>query len=92
MENELIEIDLNNIQSIEDFHRTVKLKLDFPEFYGMNWDAFWDSITSIVKMPKILKFKNQQAFNEKFPRDSKILKKIITDFNSEIDNSKILIE
>lgn len=44
-------IDLKNRDSINSFHSLMKEKLKFPEYYGMNWDAFWDSITGLVKMP-----------------------------------------
>ena len=27
-------------------------ELNFPEFYGMNWDAFWDTITGLVELPE----------------------------------------
>lgn len=25
-----------------DLHERIRLSLDFPEWYGRNWDAFWD--------------------------------------------------
>ena len=35
-------LDFTNIQYYLDFHQIIKKELDFPDYYGMNWDAFWD--------------------------------------------------
>lgn len=84
-------IDLAKINSIPQFHQVVKEELDFSSFYGMNWDAFWDSITSLTKMPQSLVFINWNDFENRFKRDASILKKIIDDFNEEYPNEKIEI-
>jgi len=82
-------IDLGEIVSIKDFHDTVSERLYFPEFYGNNWDAFWDSISGIVEMPKNLTLTNWEKFEKTFKKDSKILKKIIKDYNNQNTEKKI---
>lgn len=72
-ENELM-IDLSTVKSIKEFHIYIAEVLDFPSFYGQNWDAFWDSITGFVELPKVIVFKNSDKFKEIFPKDFKILK------------------
>lgn len=40
-----IEIDVTTVQSEGELHRLLKQKLDFPAYYGENWDAFWDLVS-----------------------------------------------
>lgn len=37
-------IDLTNCKYILEMHERIRVALDFPEWYGKNWDAFWDMI------------------------------------------------
>lgn len=82
-------IDLREIINIQHLHDTFAEMLYFPEFYGNNWNAFWDSITGIVEMPKKLNLINWDKFEKKFEKDSKILKEIISDYNKLNSEKKI---
>lgn len=82
-------IDLGKISSINHLHDTFAERLYFPEFYGNNWDAFWDSINGIIKMPKNLTLTNWEKFENTFQKDSKILKEIIEDYNNQNSEKKI---
>ncbi|MDO3695969.1 barstar family protein [Wenyingzhuangia sp. chi5] len=82
-------IDLGEIVNIKHLHETFAERLYFPEFYGNNWDAFWDSISGIVKMPKNLTLINWEKFEKTFKKDSKILKEIIKDYNNQNIENKI---
>ena len=85
-------INLQSISSIGELHKKLSLTLKFPDFYGMNWDAFWDAITGLVEMPKILKIIGWKEFSVQFPEDSMILKNISQDFNRQFFDRIILIE
>ena len=37
-------LDLTNCKSAGEMHQRFKKDLEFPDFYGENWDAFWDSL------------------------------------------------
>ncbi|MGY5353619.1 barstar family protein [Wenyingzhuangia sp. IMCC45467] len=82
-------IDLGEIMNIKHLHETFAERLYFPEFYGNNWDAFWDSISGIVEMPKNLTLINWEKFEKTFKKDSKILKEIIKDYNNQNIENKI---
>jgi RNAse (barnase) inhibitor barstar len=82
-------IDLGRIVNIKHLHDTFAERLYFPEFYGNNWDAFWDSIVGIVEMPKNLTLTNWEKFEKTFKKDSKILKEIIEDYNNQNAEKKI---
>ncbi|MCI8554939.1 MAG: barstar family protein [Clostridiales bacterium] len=40
----VITLDLSECQYIDDLHQRIKTAFDFPDYYGENWDAFWDLI------------------------------------------------
>lgn len=85
------EININSFNSIDNLHSHFKTIFQFPDFYGKNWDAFWDSITGLVEMPDLTFLYGWAEFKNKFERDSEILKEIVEDFNKEIANKKIII-
>lgn len=37
-------IDLTGCRYWDDMHNRIAKALDFPDYYGKNWDAFWDLI------------------------------------------------
>ena len=37
--------------SKENFHNLIKKQLGFPEYYGNNLDALWDSLTTDMELP-----------------------------------------
>ena len=84
-----IRIDLCPIKTIDDFHKTVKLELSFPDFYGNNWNAFWDSITGLVEMPEVLTLAGYDKFSSLFPDDGEVLKEIVEKFNESIPEKRI---
>lgn len=78
----LLDIDLNGITKIEEFQFVLREKLNFPEFYGMNWDAFWDSITELVYSLEKITFYGWVEFKKRFPKDSLILKGYFKELSS----------
>ncbi len=88
---EVTSIDLSGISSINELHQLLMIKLKFPSFYGMNWDAFWDSITSLVEMPDELEIAGFEAFSKAFSKDAKIFLRCLQDYNSQPDLKKLKI-
>ena len=37
-------LDLTDCKYLGELHQRIKMALAFPEHYGENWDAFWDSL------------------------------------------------
>ncbi|MBQ7354518.1 MAG: barstar family protein [Clostridia bacterium] len=37
---ETYSIDFSNVEHYLEMHKTIGEALDFPEYYGCNWDAF----------------------------------------------------
>lgn len=53
-----VELDGNEIRSIEEFHDKLKIILELPDYYGRNLDALWDCLTAWVDRPHRLVWKN----------------------------------
>ena len=85
-------IDLGIVVNTQNLHDTFADRLRFPDFYGNNWDAFWDAITGLVEMPKLLTLTNWSKFAETLPQDAKILEKIVADYNEYETHNKIEIK
>ena len=89
---DVIIIDLLNIQSPQELHLKFKTELGFPDFYGMNWDAFRDAINGLVEMPEEMILKNWKTLETRMPSDAEILKSLIANFNRESVDCEIAIE
>ena len=44
-------LDFTDVKGYYDLHAIIKTELDFPDYYGANWDAFWDCITDMIASP-----------------------------------------
>ncbi len=69
----LIEINLGAISSPQELHVVLAEKLNFPTWYGANWDAFWDAITGLVEMPLSIHLIGWDEFSQRLPRESELL-------------------
>lgn len=69
-------LDFTNVKTWIDIHAIIEKEFDFPDYYGANWDAFWDCITDFIDSRGI---------------DAEIigLDKIYSEFKEDVD---ILIE
>ena len=38
-------LDLTDCKYLLEMHERIQAALQFPAYYGRNWDAFWDSLT-----------------------------------------------
>jgi RNAse (barnase) inhibitor barstar len=78
-----VEIDLSKVMTTSDLHLELARALDFPDFYGQNWNAFWDAITGLVEMPRVLRFHGWEAFSDRLPRDAQMLRQCLDDMQRE---------
>ena len=40
-------IDFTNVNHYLEMHDVIRKSLDFPDYYGCNWSAFWDCLTEM---------------------------------------------
>jgi ribonuclease inhibitor len=78
-----VNIDLNNIETSKQLQIVLKEKLEFPDFYGKNWNAFWDAITGLVELPETIVFENWKTLKQKLPEEANYLKTTLNEFNEK---------
>ena len=44
-------LDFRNVEYYLEFHAVIKKELDFPDYYGCNFDALWDCLTDMLGDP-----------------------------------------
>ena len=79
----LVVLDLTSISTVRELHLLMARTLHFPDWYGPNWDAFWDVIVALVEMPEKLQLLGWNDFETRFPRDAWIMKKCLTELAEE---------
>lgn len=89
---DVVEIELGDIESIVQLHERLMNQLQFPGWYGKNWDAFWDAIVALVEMPRALRLKNWRAFERRFPRDAKLMADCLSDMEKQFPSLAAKIE
>ena len=43
-------LDFSGVKTWIDIHAIIEKEFDFPDYYGANWDAFWDCITDLIDL------------------------------------------
>lgn len=59
-------IDFTNVQYYSEMHKIIQKSLDFPDYYGCNWDAFWDCLTNMVRRPVHIEIIGIDVIRRKF--------------------------
>lgn len=85
-------IDLSSATTATKLHETLATALGFPDYYGGNWDAFWDFITEERRLPEALVLEGLDALEKRLPREARLLLEMLGSYNSECDNQKCAVE
>ena len=78
-----ITIDLTNITESKELQFLLMERLNFPGWYGCNWDAFWDGITGLVQMPEVLSLVGWSIMEERLPMDAKLMKECLDEMANQ---------
>ena len=73
-------IDFTNVDHYLEMHFTIRQALDFPDYYGCNWDAFWDCLTNMVGRPIHIKIIGFDIIERKFENAAKIMMETLKEF------------
>lgn len=78
-------IDLSNVTSSAELHQLLKESLHFPDYYGENWNAFWDVITDVdfITLPDSITFVGYSFLEKKLSEEAKCLKVCLGEYNEE---------
>jgi len=79
----LVEINLRAAASSQELHAILMKSLDFPDWYGCNWDAFWDAITALVEMPLEPVLTGWRDFSARLPRDAQLMRECLDDMSRQ---------
>jgi RNAse (barnase) inhibitor barstar len=78
----VISIDVSGIADERALHLLLKRELGFPDFYGMNWAAFWDAITGLVRIPEHVCFLGWDRFADVVPHGAARLRQALDDYRA----------
>ena len=89
-------IDFAGVEYYLQFHDVIRDSLEFPAYYGRNWDALWDCLQEIVNLPTHIQIKNLEVLQKRgFAEVVKMFIDILKEFK-HYDNDEyadtILIE
>lgn len=74
-----IELDLTGCKYLSDIHERIRIAFDFPEWYGANWDAFWDLLRSECDSDKLI-IKGTNTLTKEFDEHIAIFKEILDEY------------
>lgn len=70
-------IDFTDCRYIYDIHKAIKTGLDFSDYYGENWDAFWDCITDFPDEEFCIEIIGFDKLNKIFADEINIMFKLL---------------
>ena len=79
-------IDLTNVTNYLEMHLVIREALDFPDYYGCNWDAFWDCLTNMVGRPVNIEIVGFDVIEQKFDNAAKTMIEILREFKHYEDD------
>ena len=63
-------VDFTNVNYYLEMHAVIWKSLDFPDYYGGNWDAFWDCLTEMYGEPVHIEIIGLDVLERKFGTDT----------------------
>ncbi len=74
-------LDFSNVKYYFDIHAVISEALDFPSYYGRNWDALWDCMRDILGSPIHMQIKGLEILRQKdFDEEIQLLFDVFKDF------------
>ena len=59
-------IDFREVNYYLEMHAVIWKSLDFPDYYGCNWSAFWDCLTDMYGEPVHIEIIGLEVIEQKF--------------------------
>ena len=88
-------IDFSQVKYYLEVHKVLQSALDLPDYYGCNWDAFWDCLKDMYGDPIHIEILGLDVIEQKFDGAAEkmisILKKF-KHFNNDLFAKDIKIE
>lgn len=90
-DKKIITLDLTGRKYLGKIHERIRVAFDFPEWYGANWDAFWDLLQSECDADEVV-MRGVNTLPDEFGEDVKKIKKILTKKVQERENDSQLYD
>ena len=71
----IIELDLTACKTLSELHERIRVAFDFPEWYGKNWDAFNDLLSTDCDADKVI-IKGEKTLSKDFKNSLDIMHKV----------------
>ena len=78
-------IDFTKVKYYLEMHEVIRKALDFPDYYGCNWDAFWDCLTDMYGEPINIRIIGIEVIERKFDNAAEKMLEILKEFKCEED-------
>jgi len=94
MTADTITLTVSDAMSARSLHENLAAALGFPEYYGKNWDAFWDCITDPGQstMPRRLIIKGFGVLQDRLPREADLLRRCLLDRQRQNGGFEVVFE
>ena len=79
-------IDFTNVKYYLEMHYVIKEALDWPDYYGRNWDAFWDLLTNMVGRPIYIEIIGIENIEKRFDNTAFKMIEILREFKHYEDD------
>lgn len=83
---DLYTIDFTNVKYYLEMHWTIRNALDWPDYYGCNWDAFWDCLTDMYGRPVHIEIIGLDLIERKFGDSATKMLSILKKFKHKYDD------
>jgi len=78
-----------SIRSLDEFYGEIAKKLRFPEHFGRNLDALWDVLTTDIKGPLELAWKDSELSKKSMGKDFEKVAALLRDVGKEREDFKV---
>ena len=78
----IVTLDLTGRKYLGEIHQRIKKAFDFPDFYGENWDAFWDLLWSECDADKIV-IMGEKTVSEELKPSIEMINKILQELKED---------
>ena len=77
-------LDLTDCKRWGDMHERFKVALHFPDYYGHNWDAFWDSL-SMESDVEFVEIRGEHTMPESFQESLQMFHSLLEEHKQECE-------
>lgn len=81
-QRKIITLDLTDCKYLGEIHERIRTAFDFPEWYGANWDAFWDLLWSECDAD-VVNILGEDSLPEKFNSEIKLMHEMLSKYKQE---------